>query len=319
MVDCRPLQYLLHNEEHRYFIISSTRLLSSRRGLKWLFVLEGKGPSSWLSGIPGDQLLFRKAFRGATGWRFWYKWQLPALIRKYKPDLVLTTGDQRMDRIRLPYGRWNWQQWGPGAPAVIAGPASLEEKETTKRTIAGGREYFLADISRMDEKGCVDLLKAFSLFKKRQRSNLQLVLTGRAPVPGFVEKLATYKYREDIHIDNLWSEPDRTRLLPAAYAAIMPLSGDRPGIAVLDAWKVQCPVIALTATDPPQWAAGAVLTAELDDPASLAAQLMALYKDEALRNSQVQKAGSRIAGHNWEDTADKIWEDVMRMMAGAPL
>ena len=46
----------------------------------------------------------------------------------------------------------------------------------------------------------LNLLKAFSVFKKRQKSNWKLVLTGnlRQYDKKFLEDLRTYKYRDDV-------------------------------------------------------------------------------------------------------------------------
>jgi hypothetical protein len=80
-------------------------------------------------------------------------------------------------------------------PDEAVRPASPAEKEETKATRTQGREYFLADLSGGGEEVVVNLLLAFSLFKKRQHSNMRLVLTGRlsGPSAGIRERLKTYR------------------------------------------------------------------------------------------------------------------------------
>ncbi|WP_431212505.1 hypothetical protein ACQ86N_43550 [Puia sp. P3] len=39
----------------------------------------------------------------------------------------------------------------------------------------------------------------------------------------------------------------------------------------------------------------AVLVAEMEEPASLAAQMMTIYKDERLRRELIEKGGARVA------------------------
>src|ERR1700754_1570784 len=128
-------------------------------------------------------------------------------------------------------------------PSELVVPLSTTEKEVIKRQYAAGKEYFLADVALSDEEGITQLLKSFSLFKKRQLSNLQMVLTGRKPSPEskLSQRLETYKYREDIH----WCEPAdaERRLTGAAYALLFPFERKTLGIPVLNAWKAEVPVI----------------------------------------------------------------------------
>jgi len=173
-----------------------------------------------------------------------------------------------------------------------SGPLPMTEREKVKADVAGGREYFFADTAGKGEEAVIHLLKAFSLFKKRQLSNLPLVIKG-IPAESLQKKLETYKYREDI----LWCSPsaDRvSRAAAAAYAGLFLFDGQSLGTPVLDAWKAGVPVI-LTAGGPLQDLAGeAALTVDGADPASLAAQLMAVYKDEALRSRLIGLGLSRL-------------------------
>jgi glycosyltransferase involved in cell wall biosynthesis len=183
----------------------------------------------------------------------------------------------------------------PTWPSEGVAPLSLAEKEEVKRQYAAGKEYFLADVTSADEEGITQLLKSFSLFKKRQLSNLQLILAGRKPLPEseFNHRLETYKYRQDIH----WCEaPEAKRQLTgAAYAFLFPFEKKTLGIPVLNAWKAEVPVIIGKDCGLPDWAGDGVLVADRADPASLAGHLMAIYKDELLRADLIEKGRSRVA------------------------
>jgi glycosyltransferase involved in cell wall biosynthesis len=164
-------------------------------------------------------------------------------------------------------------------------PPGPEEKETLKETYAEGKEYFFAAAGGATQEEIVELLKAFSLFKKRQRSNMQLVLTGKDPTSDkdLGELLATYKYRGDVHWAGPLSEEDGFRLAGAAYALVFPFGRDTLGTGILDAWNAGVPVITTDRTCLPD-TADTVLYARPGDPAALAGQLMLIYKDESLRN-----------------------------------
>ena len=58
-------------------------------------------------------------------------------------------------------------------------PFTWTEKESWKDSFTEGREYFLYVGSVHPRKNLINLLKAFSGFKKRQKTNMQLVIAGR--------------------------------------------------------------------------------------------------------------------------------------------
>jgi len=198
-------------------------------------------------------------------------------------------------------------------PSEAAVPLSIAEKEAIKQEYAAGKEYFLADVALSDEEGITQLLKSFSLFKKRQRSNLQLVLTGRKPLPEsqLSQRLGTYKYREDIH----WCEPADAegRLTGAAYALVFPFERKTLGIPVLNAWKAEVPVIIAKDSGFRDMAGEGVLVAEKGDPASLAGHLMTVYKDEELRKDLIGKGRARVAAYSPQQTLSEITAALSRV------
>jgi len=191
-------------------------------------------------------------------------------------------------------------------PSEVVAPLSSAEKEVIKQQYTAGKEYFLVDVAASDEEGITQLLKSFSLFKKRQLSNLQLILAGRKPSPEseLSHRLETYKYRQDIH----WCEPEdaENRLTGAAYALLFPFERKTLGIPVLNAWKAEVPVIIGKGSGFRDWAGEGVLVAEKGDPASLAGHLMAVYKDEELRKDLIGKGCSRVAVYSAQETLAEI-------------
>ena len=191
-------------------------------------------------------------------------------------------------------------------PSEVAAPLSTAEKEVVKQQYAAGKEYFLADVTPSDEDNITQLLKSFSLFKKRQLSNLQLILTGRKPLPEskLSQRLETYKYRQDIH----WCEPAdaEKQLTGAAYALLFPFERKTLGVPVLNAWKAEVPVIIEKNSGFREMAGEGVLVADKGDPASLAGHLMAVYKDEELRKDLIGKGRSRVAVYNEQETLAEI-------------
>jgi glycosyltransferase involved in cell wall biosynthesis len=172
---------------------------------------------------------------------------------------------------------------------------SPDEKEKIKAAWTEGKEYFLADLTDCGVKETVNLLKAFSLFKNRQRSQMRLVLGGRMEAgEGVEELLKTYKYRQDV--DWQGGAP-----ASAAYAVLLPVRGKSLGTILLNMWKAGVPVITAGGDLLEEMAEGAVLIAAPGDPAALAAQLMRIYKEEDLRQELSRKGFERLKAYSREN------------------
>lgn len=300
LLDCRPLQEAGADSERTRFILSCVTGLTVYQGVEWLFLLSGKGAA--LSLPAGERIMARRSF-----------WLMAGIVRKYKADLIMLT-DGRSVRSPAPQYRWM-----PGSASlrlssgdiVTVPPAAeegvevltVEERERVKKAIAEGKEYFLSDITGVDDPSVVGLLKAFSLFKKRQLSNMKLVLLGKAR-PGVIEKLDSYKYRQDVCLD---PGLGRGEVTGGAYGVVHLAGRDRLGLDVLNAWKAHVPVIT-TGTEGGE----AVLSVAAGDPAPLADGLKSLYKDEGFRGELIGRAAVRAGDLNPRQPVAMIWEAIGR-------
>lgn len=195
------------------------------------------------------------------------------------------------------------------SPPETAAPLSTSGREAAKEEFAQGREYFLADATAAGEEGWVYLLKAFSLFKRRQHSNLQLIVRGN-PDAGWQKRLETYKYREDVHWNPVAGGDGR--LMAGAYAGLFLFEGETLGEPLLEAWRLSVPVIGKTGGILQELAGDAILGADGADPASLAAHLMSVYKDEQLRSRLIGSGQARVAGFNPERAIDAVRSIIRR-------
>ena len=190
---------------------------------------------------------------------------------------------------------------------------SWPEKESVKTKYAAGKEYFIVVVEGQ-QQGLVNLLKAFSLFKKRLQSNMQMVFAGNELKSDmdFIEKLETFKYRQDIHIYDNISNDDLKILISAAYALVHSFYEDDPGTTILNAFKADLPVIVSDEGSLREIAADAALYASIHNPEILATQLMLLYKDENLRRQLIEKGKSQWQQFNWDESIKKLQDAILR-------
>jgi glycosyltransferase involved in cell wall biosynthesis len=188
----------------------------------------------------------------------------------------------------------------PALPGILS-PLSWTEAESIRTQYTGGREYFLYYGDIDEEHRLIELLKAFSSFKKRQQSNMQLVIAGytTAGTDAFDEKLASYKYRADVVVLKDLSYAETLRLAAACYAVVGLSEGNALCPAVLMAVQGGA---ALIASDTPvnrELAGGAAAWADnarLEE--TLGQSMMLLYKDEDSKQVLVQKAKELSSAHD---------------------
>jgi glycosyltransferase involved in cell wall biosynthesis len=81
----------------------------------------------------------------------------------------------------------------------------------------------------------------------------------------------------------------------------LPVEGNSLGTTLLNTWKAGIPVIAAGGGLLEEMAQGAVLSVVPGDPASLAAQLMRIYKEEQLREELTRKGFERLKVYSREN------------------
>ncbi|MDO6434309.1 glycosyltransferase [Flavitalea sp. BT771] len=318
LLDCRPLQGPGPASEKTRFLLSCAAGLTEQEGVQWLFLLNKGGRSLPLPA--GEKVMTWKYF-----------WAIPRIVRKYQADLIMMTDGRLAGGTKVPQCCWipgkaegkvmekvraaravlcfadktdkeifSGVHAVPPAPDEGVAPLSMEAREAVKGRVSEGKEYFYTDIAGAPLSGVINLLKAFSLFKKRQLSNMKLVLAGEGD-PGLAGKLDSYKYRQDVCL-----VPAVERdILGAAYGAISLERRGSLSIDVLNAWKVRVPVITSAARE-------AVLRVPAGDPAALADGLKSLYKDETFRNGLIEKAAPGVADLSLRRSVATIWDAIGR-------
>jgi glycosyltransferase involved in cell wall biosynthesis len=198
------------------------------------------------------------------------------------------------------------------AAREIFQPLSTELSEAVKIKYSQGKEYFLYT-GVIDHTGdVVGLLKAFSIFKKRQKSNMKLLCAGRAgkKYASFVKALGTYKHRADVILLKDPGDEELAKVTGAAYA-LVPLSLDSADVSVFEAMKCQVPLI--TAQAPvEQIVKDAALYADPKNVEDMADKMMHIYKDENLRKELIEKEKAVASEYSWQRTAELLWQIILK-------
>ena len=193
-------------------------------------------------------------------------------------------------------------------------PVSEEDKAATKNKYTDGKEYFVYAGAIHPRKNLMNLLKAFSVFKKRQQTNMKLILTGRLAwkYESFTKSLKTYKYRNDVVMTGYVEEDELVKITGTAYGLIYPSLLEGFGVPVLEAMQCDVPVITSANSSMQEIAKDAALYADATSYADIADKMMMLYKGENLRKQLIEKGREVAKQYNWDKTADLLWKSIVK-------
>lgn len=248
----------------------------------------------------------------------YYKRNLPRFVRK--AAAIATVSEFSKKDITGQYGT------PPGKIDVVYSaardvfqPTPFEERQRVKEQYTGGREYFIYTGAIQPRKNLINLLKAFSQFKKRQRASWKLVLAGRLAWKNdeFLTLLKTYKYRDDVVLTGYLPEDELVRLVGSAYALVYPSLFEGFGVPVIEAMNCGVPPLTSAGTSMEEIGGEAALYFNPEDPADIADKLMLIYKDEHLRSELILKGREQAAQYSWDRTAGLVWESMMKALGGS--
>jgi glycosyltransferase involved in cell wall biosynthesis len=195
-------------------------------------------------------------------------------------------------------------------------PVSFDVKNVVKEKFTEGNEYFIYVGAIQPRKNLVNLLKAFSIFKKRLQSNMKLLIAGRLAWKNeeFLQLIKTYKYRSDVVLTGYLTEKELANVLGSAYALVYPSFFEGFGVPVVEAMKCEVPVLTSEKTSMEEAAGDAALYFNPNDHQDIADKMMLIYKDENLRKQLIEKSKTNAAKYDWEKSAELFWESILKTL-----
>lgn len=193
-------------------------------------------------------------------------------------------------------------------------PLSLIQKEAVKEKYTGGTEFFIYVGAIQPRKNLVNLLKAFSIFKKRLQSNMKMIITGRLAWKNeeFLQLINTYKYRSDVLLTGYVPEDELASLLASAYALVYPSLFEGFGVPVIEAMKCGVPVLTSEETAMEEAAGDAGLYFNPNNHQDIAEKMMLIYKDESLKKQLIENGKRNVEKYDWERSADQFWKSILK-------
>lgn len=192
-------------------------------------------------------------------------------------------------------------------------PLDWETRENIKQKYTEGCEYFIFAGALHPRKNIVNLLKAFIRFKKRNRSNMKLVIVGRMAwnYKEVVEMKNEMPFKEEVIWLGYLDVRELAQVMGAAYLLVYASLFEGFGIPIIEAYKCGVPAVVSNTSSMPEVAGDAALIADPNDYRDIAEKMTLLYKDETLRSKLVAETQVQAAKYTWEKAAQILWENIV--------
>ena len=164
-----------------------------------------------------------------------------------------------------------------------------DARDVVRYQFTQGDAYFLYQGPIHPAANLINLLKGFSVFKKRIGSNMKLVLCGPQGeyAANFLADLENYKYRNDVVVTGDVGPYDQVSLLSSAYALVHPCRWERFGIPVVNAMKAGVPVLTVAGSSMAEFTGMAGMFFDPTDPEEIGRKLILIYNDEQMRADMI--------------------------------
>ena len=246
--------------------------------------------------VQSAAFLQHPSFLKKTHWQF-YKKNWKASLHKATRLISFSEADKTIlqDQYEVPADKITVAGY-PIDPAFK--PLAEHARDAVKEKYAEGHEYFLFAGKADDNHHIIELLKAFSFFKKRQKSSMRLLLLAdEVPAP-FRQQLASYKFRREVMLPEQLSLAEKAAIVAAAHSFVYPaVFMDDCHYYPLAALQCGVPVIAADSPFFRESWGGTMLYTNPASEADIAQKMMWLYKDEG-QHKEIAAAGRRWAAAN---------------------
>ncbi|MFZ9262585.1 MAG: glycosyltransferase [Chitinophagaceae bacterium] len=168
-------------------------------------------------------------------------------------------------------------------------PIDDDAKDAVRYRETNGDAYFIYRGPIHPAAELKNLLKGFSIFKKKMGSNMKLVLCGSvsSKSEAFLAELDTYKYKEDVMIKTDFNQTEESELIAAAYALVHPCRWERFGFSPLKAMKTGVAVLTVENSSMSEFTSMAGMYFNEKDPSDIGEKMMRIYKDEQMRMDMI--------------------------------
>ena len=193
-------------------------------------------------------------------------------------------------------------------------PINQLQKFNVKKHYTNGSDYFIYIGSLNPRKNIPSLLKAFEQFKKKQNSDIKLLLVGQEMwhQKDILETLSKLKHKNEIIFTGRKSNSELHQLLAGAMGLLLVSYQEGFGIPVIEAFNCRIPVICSNVTSLPEVAGDAALYIDPYSISSIAEAMSKLSNNPILQKELMEKGDIQKKKFSWDTSADRLWNCIKK-------
>jgi glycosyltransferase involved in cell wall biosynthesis len=200
------------------------------------------------------------------------------------------------------------------APKTIAN--SISENETTAIVKQILNLNYILHVGTLEKrKNLVALIQAFKIVRENGFPNLKLVLVGKASnkitlddSSAIKEAIMQQQLTNDVILTDYLGDAYVQQLYQKAKLYVFPSINEGFGIPVLEAFKYQVPVVIANNTCLPEVAGQGAKSFNPFSVQDMANAISTLLKDEALRQTYIEKGNAQLQNFSWDKTAGALMQ-----------
>jgi glycosyltransferase involved in cell wall biosynthesis len=195
-------------------------------------------------------------------------------------------------------------------------PIVSADVQQVRDAFTEGAPYFLFIGAIHKRKNIIHLLQSFDAFKTQSGSTMKLVFAGQKRwwTEDMESCYTSLRHKSDIIFTGRVEEETLHRLAAAAFAVTYVSNFEGFGIPILEGMRAGVPVLTSNVTSMPEVAGDAALLVDPFSTTSITEGMLQLYTDAALRSQLVEKGLQRSKLFSWENTANSLWESMMKTL-----
>jgi glycosyltransferase involved in cell wall biosynthesis len=268
-------------------------------------------------GTPVVPYIHECQWRHAAGEAGFWRHRLSLWLAAARCKLLLTNSEFTRQDIMNELGRWcpETAVISPaGDPELSVKIVSGEDLSPLSALGLPDRPYALFVSTIRPKKNIGLLLEAFARPELRE---MTLVCAGRIDCPDYVDQ-ARKRQLDNVIFPGYVDNATVRQLYRRADCFLYLSKNEGFGLPLLEAFALDCPVIASRHGAIPEVAGDAALYLDDLTPEKLAKALIQLQDDEAVRKRLVAKGRLRLGYYSWGNSADKLYKILSERFGGNP-
>ncbi|MEO5944834.1 MAG: glycosyltransferase [Ferruginibacter sp.] len=196
-------------------------------------------------------------------------------------------------------------------------PISWQQKAIVIEKYTDDKDYFLFPVSFITKENILSVLKAFSQFKKWQKSSMELVLLSGASqqeIP-VIAAFNLYKYKDAVKTISTDDQDEIAKITAAAYAMIYLPNHEYIEYKALEAMQTEVPVIILENSLTKTMYGDSAIFTTINEK-DISEKMIRLYKDEHLRNDIIKKGVLQTGRYAADNFYTQFWETIININEG---